>query len=504
MAARFGDMLLEQRRRMGLSIQQVANTIKIRPQIIEFFETGNFASMPPRGYAQGMISSYARFLGLNPREVVNAYFDDLMAYERETSQQGGRFQDAAGYVNSRSSVDNGRFLMVQGGRSTRYGQRPQQAGYITETGSGEEIRLQRDRFRSTPMPEDRALPAARGVARDPRAGYGDGGYSDRGYRGASSGRPRGGYADADTTQVTPRLRSQSQTFSQRSSVPRSGQRNYQGRGELAPRSGQRNMQRQGSYRGRSDNNRGRMPQGAGRGGSNRGRGGGRAPQNNGLDPRIVYAGIGAVALLLIVLIVVLLRGCGSSAPESTPETPAATKTTTKKSSKKTESVDEDTDESADESTDSDAAKTTAKKEENEVTKVKISVAKGKTAWIEVKVDGKSVYGAQATGPFEQEYTPESSIEITTSKPSDVTVTKNGEKVRYDTKTSGVARVTITVPKKETTESKDGESSDGTDGTESTDGTDRTDGTDAQSTDGTDTATDGQTTPYSDDYSYDSY
>lgn len=501
MAARFGDMLLEQRRRMGLSIQQVANTIKIRPQIIEFFETGNFASMPPRGYAQGMISSYARFLGLNPREVVNAYFDDLMAYERETSQQGGRFQDAAGYVNSRSSVDNGRFLMVQGGRSTRYGQRPQQAGYITETGSGEEIRSQRDRFRSTPMPEDRALPAARGVARDPRAGYGDGGYSDRGYRGVSSGRPRGGYADADTTQVTPRLRSQSRPYSQRSSAPRSGQRNYQGRGELAPRSGQRNMQRQGSYRGRSDNNRGRMPQGTGRGGSNRGRGGGRAPQNNSLDPRIVYAGIGAVALLLIVLIVVLLRGCGSSAPESTPETPVATKTTTKKSSKKTESVDEDTDETTDESTDSDAAKTTAKKEENEVTKVKISVAKGKTAWIEVKVDGKSVYGAQATGPFEQEYTPESSIEITTSKPSDVTVTKNGEKVRYDTKTSGVARVTITVPKKETTESKDGESSDGTDGTESTDGTDETD---ARSTDGIDTATDGQTTPYSDDYSYDSY
>ena len=470
MAARFGDMLLEQRRRMGLSIQQVANTIKIRPQIIEFFETGNFASMPPRGYAQGMISSYARFLGLNPREVVNAYFDDLMAYERETSQQGGRFQDAAGYVNSRSSVDNGRFLMVQGGRSTRYGQRPQQAGYITETGSGEEIRSQRDRFRSTPMPEDRALPAARGVARDPRAGYGDGGYSDRGYRGASTGRSRGGYADADTTQVTPRLRSQSQPYGQRSSTPRSGQRGYQGRGELAPRSGQRSLQGQGGYRGRSDSNRGRMPQGGGRSSSNRGRGGSRTPQNNGLDPRIVYAGIGAVALLLIVLIVVLLRGCASSAPETTPETPTATKTT-------------------------------AKKEENEVTKFKVSVAKGKTAWIEVKVDGKSVYGAQATGPFEQEYTPESSIEITTSKPSDVTVTKNGEKVRYDTKTSGVARVTITVPKKETTDSENGESSDGTD---TTDGTGTTDVTDAQSTDGADTATDGQTPTDSTDYSYDSY
>ena len=90
-----------------------------------------------------------------------------------------------------------------------------------------------------------------------------------------------------------------------------------------------------------------------------------------------------------------------------------------------------------------------------------------------------------------------SIEITTSKPSDVTVTKNGEKVRYDTKTSGVARVTITVPKKETTDSEDGESTDGTD-------PQSTDGTDAQSTDGTDTASDGQTVNDSDDYSYDSY
>ncbi len=181
----------------------------------------------------------------------------------------------------------------------------------------------------------------------------------------------------------------------------------------------------------------------------------------------------------------------------------ASKTTTKKSSKKVDSTDEDedSDEDSDESTGSDASKTASNKKENEATKVKVSVAKGKTAWIEVKVDGKSVYGAQATGPFEQEYTPESSIEITTSKPSDVTVTKNGEKVRYDTKTSGVARVTITVPKKETPDSEKGETADDTG---NADGTDDTDATDAQSADGTDTVTDGQATTDSTDYSYDSY
>ena len=56
-------------------------------------------------------------------------------------------------------------------------------------------------------------------------------------------------------------------------------------------------------------------------------------------------------------------------------------------------------------------------------------------------------------------------------------------------------MTIAVPKKETTESEDGES---------TDGTDTADGTDPQSTDGTDTVSDGQTANDSDDYSYDSY
>ena len=122
--ARFGDMLYQRRRQMGLTILQVANTIKIRPQIIEFFENGDFTAMPPRGYAQGMISSYARYLGLNPREVVEAYFEDLRAYEQATDNHGGRFQDAAGLVSTRSASATGRFMMVDSAPRSRYAQRP--------------------------------------------------------------------------------------------------------------------------------------------------------------------------------------------------------------------------------------------------------------------------------------------------------------------------------------------------------------------------------------------
>ena len=88
--ARFSEMLLNRRRQLGMSIQQVANVIKIRPQIIEYFENGEFTQMPPRGYAQGMISSYARYLGLNPREVIDAYFDDLYEFEKSARTQAGR------------------------------------------------------------------------------------------------------------------------------------------------------------------------------------------------------------------------------------------------------------------------------------------------------------------------------------------------------------------------------------------------------------------------------
>ena len=43
------------------------------------------------------------------------------------------------------------------------------------------------------------------------------------------------------------------------------------------------------------------------------------------------------------------------------------------------------------------------------------------------------------------------------KPADVTITKNGEKVRYDSKSAGVARVTITAP--QTDDSQDASGAD---------------------------------------------
>ena len=179
------------------------------------------------------------------------------------------------------------------------------------------------------------------------------------------------------------------------------------------------------------------------------------------NPRMLMAVLGVAALLIIVLLVSLIRGCTSRSDQPVSSLPAASVDAGSASSasstkKKVDAADSDskgsdTDSSGDNAS-SDASSDAADDDKTgsasgvvEQKVVKISLAKGKTSWIEVKVDGVSQYADTPVGPYEAEYTPTKSIEITVDNPSDVQVTENGDKVRWDSKTSGVGRVTITVP-----------------------------------------------------------
>ena len=454
MAAHFGDMLLERRRAMGMSIQQVANIIKIRPQIIEYFETENFAAMPPRGYAQGMISSYARYLGLNPRIVVDAYFDALNAYERGAGLGARRYQEVVPESSPRSANATGRFMMVDSSPvSSRFAQRPPQAGYVSEGGSPHEP-VAADQLR--PLPSGSRGASRRGAG----AGYGNpqatGRMPVQDGRGAQGGtRVRRSQAAADGRGAGPQGR--------RGSTAAGNRYGDRGRGGMPPRSG--------------SNGRG------GRGGQvpprRAGRGGNQANSGFPFDSRLLIAVLAALVLVIVLLVFLLMRGCapkpstdaGSSAPKA------------QVADRKTDEPDtgDDADAGSDAADDANAADgtdattsgdsraadgTDAAAQQPEETKVKVSIKeKGAVAFLEVKLDGKSVMGSQEVGPFEQEFTVTQQIEITTDKPSDVIVTKNGKKVRYDMKVSGVAKVTITVPQPEPAADA---STDGTDAAQDTD------------------------------------
>ena len=432
MTRHFGEMLLERRRQMGASIQQVANVIKIRPQIIEYFETENFAAMPPRGYSQGIIASYARFLGLNPREVVDAYFDALHEYERNGSGgRAGRFQDAAADANPRSSNAAGRYMMVNSVPASRYGQRPPQAGYVSEFSSAHEP-VSASRLRPVNTADSRRRPS-------------QGGY-DSTLR--SRTRRPDGYPASD--QRDPRAHASRSQDRRSYRDPRGPRGTYPDQRPIRRASG------------------GQSP----RGGAGRGqapRGGSRPPQQG---PDMKFLAIMALGILiLIALVMVLLRGCAPKpeAAGNASSTPSAQKADSKYTSEDSPDVDEGGESSTDEGDDADEpssskdkADKSSKDEEPKETIVKVKLKeKGAVAWIEVKLDGKIVLGKQVVGPFEEEFKVETQIDITTNTPSAVAIYKNGDKVRYDTKVSGVGKVSILAPKKEEPEKVVDSDGDGT-------------------------------------------
>ena len=77
---KFSDFLSNRRRQLGLTIPQAARVLRLKEQVLVAFEEGDWERIPRSGYAQGMLSSYARYLGLNPREVIDLFQDDLHAY----------------------------------------------------------------------------------------------------------------------------------------------------------------------------------------------------------------------------------------------------------------------------------------------------------------------------------------------------------------------------------------------------------------------------------------
>lgn len=70
---KLGDTLRERRIALGYTIEHVQESTRIRARLIEHIEEGNYDRLPDPGYVRGYISSYARFLELDPVPLLNMY-----------------------------------------------------------------------------------------------------------------------------------------------------------------------------------------------------------------------------------------------------------------------------------------------------------------------------------------------------------------------------------------------------------------------------------------------
>jgi cytoskeleton protein RodZ len=79
-----GDTLRERRMSLGISLETAEADTKIRGRLIEALEMGDYGKLPNPGYVRGYVSSYARYLELDPIPL-------LAMYRAETG--AGRFHE---------------------------------------------------------------------------------------------------------------------------------------------------------------------------------------------------------------------------------------------------------------------------------------------------------------------------------------------------------------------------------------------------------------------------
>jgi transcriptional regulator with XRE-family HTH domain len=85
-AWRAGRKLSEARRQLGLSLDEVADRIRVRREFLEALEDMNVKLLPGKAYALAFLRSYARELGVDEKAIVDQ-FQDECALTREDVQK---------------------------------------------------------------------------------------------------------------------------------------------------------------------------------------------------------------------------------------------------------------------------------------------------------------------------------------------------------------------------------------------------------------------------------
>ncbi len=81
---RVGQKLYETRIHKSLTLEEIAQATKIRPEFLTAIEKGEYNKLPSSAYAQGFVRNYASFLGLSQKEILTLFrreFDEKKAFK---------------------------------------------------------------------------------------------------------------------------------------------------------------------------------------------------------------------------------------------------------------------------------------------------------------------------------------------------------------------------------------------------------------------------------------
>lgn len=505
----FSDMLVDRRRQLGLSIKQASNVLRLKEEVLIAFEEGDFDSIPKSGYAQGMLSSYARYLGLNAKTVVNQFATDLFEHERGAGSHEARRRSRL----NRDSDDGPLYetpqatVVGQSGRQRTYveshGFLPTSGGFAGDMGDFATTSSPRPRYSasssqdsaaSDPYPQGRPYTSripvstttvsplgqsqrqrpttARSGAYGQASAYGST-YGAQDPYGRGSG-AAGGYGTRDevtTRRVMPSqyrddMRLDNDGGSYQSASSASGRRSSRNIASTQRPNVQRRSSRSTQMRGRDRYD---------------------GPSHGGIvgmievffseRSRVIALIVGVLAIILTAIIIFSVRSC-VGAQGSTGRSVTVTATESEESGSEASGDEAKVSAEEEQRAREEAAAAKAAESESSAAErtIEVTVADGEVTWLEIEYDGNSDVAETVTGPWNRTYTVRQSISINVNDTTAVTVTENGKKLEFDSKASGIGTITIQVSKKgdaavdETTadgQTADGQPAEGQDATTTT-------------------------------------
>lgn len=383
----YGDMLREARMQRGMDLHSVARRLRLRADILESIEDADFASLPPSGYTRNMINSYARLVGLDPREVSERYLDELHLFETGRSR-----------ITASSSAYSSRY-----GRNPHVSQdvRPRSSMVRRSTLNVPRNDSYRDRYeqpasdQDVPAYEARTAPSQRGYAPS---------SSTRGSRYGSYG-SYGGYG-------SPAPSSARRNRDQRSYGGREVLRAYDS--YAFPPADVRAERGMPQSRSLPANDYATSPYAGLYSRRDHGQKAGVLDAVGGvvgvLAQRLPLV-IGVVAAIVLLIVIVSFIGGGEApAPDETPTMPISGLTDTSNQN-------------------ADAYNMAATEPAPTSAKFSFKVDSGSRSWMQIEVDGRTEVDETVRGPMEEEYEFTNSVSFRCGNISPVTITVDGKEVK---------------------------------------------------------------------------
>lgn len=107
-ATTLGQFLRQERERRGITIEQVASATRISVRSLLALEADQYGDLPAKPFVRGFVTSYARFIHLDPQEILTR-FDDFIS--QKVSERPARDSGHSGYVFERKESENSRTVL---------------------------------------------------------------------------------------------------------------------------------------------------------------------------------------------------------------------------------------------------------------------------------------------------------------------------------------------------------------------------------------------------------